>query len=344
MTRERVVIAPMGENESARAEISGRALARGFFDLLLPAGDSRPRGPSGRTFVRAADEIRSEGDGPRGGVPIEAVGNPTELQGALGRGYERGTIAIRWTGDRVLPLETVVAARRGRFELWVVTNRPAEVPAALGALEHGADRVFVEVGRPEEVDALERIVDPIGVGPLPWTLATIESIRPVGLGDRVIVDVTTLLGPDEGLLVGSSAAFLFHVASEAVGSTFTRPRRFRVNAGAAHSYTLLADGTTRYLSELEAGDAVCVATPNGPTRSARVGRLKIERRPLLLLKGRSFEQTRTLFVQEAETVRLSGSAGRVACTALLEGSEVYGVALAPARHLGSAVDESIEER
>lgn len=35
----------------------------------------------------------------------------------------------------------------------------------------------------------------------------------------------------------------------------TRP--FRVNAGPVHSYALLADGSTKYLSELAAGDQVC---------------------------------------------------------------------------------------
>lgn len=146
------------------------------------------------------------------------------------------------------------------------------------------------------------------------------------------------------MLVGSAAGYLFHIASEAEGSAFTRPRRFRVNAGAAHSYALLADGTTRYLDELEPGDAVLVAAPRSTARTARVGRLKIERRPLVLIRATALGHARTVFLQEAETVRLSTAERRVAVTELRPGTLVDGVSLPPARHLGTAVHETIEER
>jgi 3-dehydroquinate synthase II len=214
----------------------------------------------------------------------------------------------------------------------------SEVPGALGALEHGADRVFIELRQVGEVDELDRLVESATLPRPEWVLARLESAIPGGVGDRVIVDLTSLLAEEEGLVVGSSAAFLFHVASEALGSRYTGPRAFRVNAGAAHSYTLLADGTTRYLSELEAGDAVCVLSPKGSVRSARVGRVKIERRPMLLVRARAGENSRTVFLQEAETVRLSTPAGRVASTELTKGLDVYGVSLPPGRHLGTVDD------
>ena len=46
---------------------------------------------------------------------------------------------------------------------------------------------------------------------------------------------------------------MFLVHNESVGSSFTSPRPFRVNAGAVHCYTLSPDGNTKYLSELETG-------------------------------------------------------------------------------------------
>jgi 3-dehydroquinate synthase II len=164
------------------------------------------------------------------------------------------------------------------------------------------------------------------------------------MGDRVIVDTTSLLQPEEGMLVGSAAALLLHVASEAVGSRYTRPRPFRVNAGAAHMYTLLANGDTRYLSELVAGDPVLVARPEGPVRAVRVGRIKIERRPLALVEVERAGRTFTAFLQEAETVRLTTTEGRIATTELRAGATVLAVSLPPARHLGMAVEETIEER
>ena len=64
-------------------------------------------------------------------------------------------------------------------------------------------------------------------------------------------------------------------------SEFVPSRPFRVNAGAVHAYCLMADGSTKYLSELTAGDRVAIANPSNEIRSATIGRLKIERRPFL---------------------------------------------------------------
>jgi 3-dehydroquinate synthase II len=336
------VIVPAGETPQIRSAIVSRASARGFREFLLPP---TPHRRSAAMFERTDAGILAIRRGSRTApVRVETIRTPGELVQSLARAPGQGTIAIRWQGDRVIPLETAVAAGRGRFELWVVTDRLSEVPAALGALQHGADRVFVELVRPEQIDELERLLDASLDFPLSWGLARIESVEPGGLGDRVIVDLTSLLRAEEGLLIGSAAAFLFHVASEAEGSRYTRPREFRVNAGAAHSYTLLADGSTRYLAELAPGDAVCVATPKGAVRSARVGRLKIERRPMVLVRGRVHDRIRTVFLQEAETVALSTRRARVAATSLRAGIQVFGIHLPAARHLGSPIEESIEER
>ncbi len=343
MTRERVTIAPVSTDAAAIAVIVDRARRRGFRSFvvdrtsaLAPLADEEMIRRDGNHLFRADPDANP--------VPILPVSDELGLRHAVQGMAAGGILAIEWTSDRVIPLENAIAARGRRFELWVYARGPSEVPAALGALEHGADRVLVEVRAAEDVDRLEGIVD----GPLPagldWTAIPITELRPVGVGDRVIVDTTSILRPAEGLLVGSVAAFLFHVASEAVGSKFSRPRPFRVNAGAAHSYVLMADGSTRYLAELAAGDAVLVVEPRGAARAVRVGRIKIERRPLDVLVGDDDGQRRTLFLQEAETVRVSTESGRVATTDLDVGAKVLGVRLPAARHLGHAIDETIEER
>jgi 3-dehydroquinate synthase class II len=53
---------------------------------------------------------------------------------------------------------------------------------------------------------------------------------------------------------------------------------------------------------------------------------------------------RTIFLQEAETVRLSTEGGRVASTEAAPGLVVRAVRLPAARHLGRTVEETIEER
>jgi 3-dehydroquinate synthase II len=106
----------------------------------------------------------------------------------------------------------------------------------------------------------------------------------------------------------------------------------------------MGDGTTRYLSELQPGDAVLVSRPGGSARSVRVGRIKIERRPLVIVTAAVDASPRTVFLQEAETVRLSAESARVPTTELSVGTRVHGVKMPPARHLGRSVEETIIER
>ncbi len=343
MTRDRVTIALPDADEATRAAILDRARRRGFARFHDRAELPVAPGEGEEVVVREGDRLR--GVGPAGSdVVVATVADAATLELAVRATPPGGVLAIEWTGDRVIPLENAIAARGRRFAVWVYARTPAEVSGALGALEHGADRVFVEIHSVEQVDELESLVEGPTSQPLQWIRAPVLAVRPAGIGDRVLVDTTSLLAPEEGLLVGSAAAFLFHVASEAVGSAFSRARPFRVNAGAAHSYVLLADGTTRYLSELEPGDAVLVTRPEGGVRSARVGRVKIERRPMVVVTADDAGTPRTIFLQEAETVRLSTESGRVASTELAPGASVRAVHLPPARHLGHAVEETVHER
>jgi 3-dehydroquinate synthase II len=338
---ERVAIAPEAEGAAENRAIVARARQRGFRRFVVPAGADVPA-PGGEIVVREGEGLRLAPGAPL--VPIRPIDGPAELDRALAEAPAGGLLVLRWLGDRVIPLEAAVAGRGRRFELWTFARRPSDAPAALGALEHGADRVIVPVRSPQEVDELERVLGSPVLPGLAWTTVPVTEVHPAGVGDRVIVDTTSLLAPEEGLLVGSAAGFLFHVASEAVGSTFSRPRPFRVNAGAPHSYVLMADGGTRYLSELNANDAVLAVRPGGPARPVRVGRLKLERRPLVVVRADDDGVARTVFLQEAETVRLSGEHGRIPTTELGIGARVQGVRLPPARHLGAAVEETIEER
>lgn len=342
MTHERVAIAPSASSSEENRAILARARARGFGRFVVSSDLSVDARPGEEILVREGEVVALPGASLR--IPVVSVGEPADLENALRDRPLGSALAIEWTGDRMIPLENAIAHAGRRFDLWVFAREPRETPGALGALEHGARRVIVAVRTPGEVDELELLLEGTVSFALDWTLVEVRSVRPSGVGDRVLVDTTSLLDPSEGLLVGSAAGFLFHVASEAVGSQFSRPRPFRVNAGAAHSYVLLADGSTRYLSELEPGDAVLVCRPNGTTRPGRVGRVKIERRPLVVVTAAVDGVDRTIFLQEAETVRLSAEATRVATTEIVAGTQVHGVRLAPARHLGRAVEETIIER
>lgn len=64
-------------------------------------------------------------------------------------------------------------------------------------------------------------------------------------------------------------------------SQYINSRPFRVNAGAVHAYAQAPGGKTAYLSELRSGSEVLVADAAGRTRTAVVGRCKVEVRPMV---------------------------------------------------------------
>ncbi len=147
------------------------------------------------------------------------------------------------------------------------------------------------------------------------------------------------------MLVGSFSSFLFLVHAEVLGSKYTNPRPFRVNAGAIHSYVLVSDDRTKYLSELGTGDKVMVVDRVGNCRSVVVGRSKVERRPIVLITAKANGQSGAILLQYAETVSLVSGDGSVrAVTEIKPGDMVKAmVSEQKGRHFGTAVDEDIRE-
>ena len=127
----------------------------------------------------------------------------------------------------------------------------------------GVDGVIFQTGSLNEVK--ETLVN-LGSKSFELKSAKILDIQEVGDGERVCVDTASMLHKGEGMLIGSRANFMFLVHNESVGSSFTSPRPFRVNAGAVHCYTLSPDGTTKYLSELETGSEVLILNSKGKAR------------------------------------------------------------------------------
>ena len=76
-----------------------------------------------------------------------------------------------------------------------------------------------------------------------------------------------------------------------------------------------------------------------------MGRLKIEKRPLMLIKARVKDRVVSTIVQNAETIRLTDSAGKaVSVVSLTAGDKVLVAVEEGARHFGYKIDETIEEK
>jgi len=165
------------------------------------------------------------------------------------------------------------------------------------------------------------------------------------MGDRVCIDTCTSMMPGQGMLVGNSSSALFLIHSESVSNPYVAPRPFRVNAGAVHAYIRVPEGKTRYLSELTAGDPVLIVDFQGKTTVATVGRIKIEKRPMMLIQARAGERMISTIVQNAETIRLTDPEGHpVSVVRLAPGDKVRVAVETCARHFGYKIEETITER
>ncbi len=240
---------------------------------------------------------------------------------------------------KIIPLENIIAKlHKLHTKIFAVANTPEEVRKMFSILEIGVDGVIFSTGSINEVK--EALVY-LGTKNFDLRSAKISEIKEVGNGERVCVDTASMLGRGEGMLIGSRSNFLFLVHNESVGSSFTSPRPFRVNAGAVHCYTLSPDGTTKYLSELETGSEVLVIDSRGKARRATVGRSKIESRPMLMIKAQVGEEMGGIIAQNAETIRFVRPNGHLVSVTHLKKGDTVLVYAKPAtgRHFGMEVDD-----
>jgi 3-dehydroquinate synthase II len=288
------------------------------------------------------------------------VGRKVDVSNSEGQAKARAMAgSVEWIlldlGDwKMIPIENIIAAcGGGPTKVAARISSAEQVLGAAFALQVGVDALLV----PEEILSTALIAksqrgeDSVASTPhekVPFSLSNIEviEVKEGGIGDRVCVDLTSMLEDGEGMLVGSSSTSMVLVHGETVESEFVPTRPFRVNAGAAHSYILKADGSTSYLCELKMGDEIMVVESTGKCRTATVGRIKIERRPLILFrwKDENDNEAGTL-LQQAETVRLiTSSAELISITQLVKGTNLMGWNGGMGRHIGIPIQAEVTER
>jgi len=308
-------------------------------------GDGTVRLPpdfAGSKDIAAAVHLTREGKTVAGYVVIK---NKKYEQFAVELGKSCDYLIVIGTDWKVIPLENLIAALQNvDVEIFAGVRDAQEAKLALETLEHGSDGVLLDTDNLSEIKKVISVRDRSGMEKIPLVKATVTKVKPVGMGDRVCVDTASLMVPGEGMLIGSQSNGLFLVHSESEESPYVAARPFRVNAGAVHAYIRVGE-KTRYLSELASGDDVLIVDSEGETRPAVVGRVKIERRPLMLVEA-EVEGTRIkTLLQNAETIKLVGSGGKpVPVTALKEGDEVMVYFEAAARHFGIKIEETIIEK
>eukprot|EP00971_Amphidinium_carterae_P215270 4272281-Amphidinium_carterae.1 len=292
-------------------------------------------------------------------VDGKEVGRAVNVSTAEGQAKARAMAgSVEWIllefGEwAMIPAENIVAAcDGGPTRVAARVENASQVMGAAFALQIGVDALMVPSGILETAliaksQRGEAVQPQLAIATIKFGLERFEIVKvdDGGVGQRVCVDLTSLLDLGEGMLTGSSSSSMVLVHSETVPSEFVPSRPFRVNAGAVHAYILMADDSTKYLSELRMGDAVAIVNGNGSRRVGIVGRCKVERRPFLLVTWRdSSGQEAGTLLQQAETVRLvQDSKDCVSVTSLEPGTQVLGWVARGARHVGKMVSGQVDE-
>jgi 3-dehydroquinate synthase II len=312
------------------------ALEGGADGLLVPEGCSEKVRELGRI-----ETISEDGDLVLGrDVVTFTITSGADEEEILKRAQTQRVIldCSDWT---IIPLENLIA--KGADVIAQVRSLE-EAETAFGILEKGVRQILFH---PADAVSLKHALTRLRAGDsrTALTTAAIEEVRPVGMGDRVCIDTCSNMQPGEGMLVGNSSGALFLVHAESLANPYVAPRPFRVNAGPVHAYTRIPGGRTCYLSELSAGDSIQIVDYQGNTVPGVVGRLKIEKRPLMLVTAAIGEKTASVLLQNAETVRLTQPDGRpVSIVTLKPGDTVLAAVEASGRHFGYKIDETITEK
>ena len=276
---------------------------------------------------------------------LKRVSNNEDID-EIGRASQAGAdfVIVEAEDWKIIPLENVIAKlHKSSTKVYTSIKNAEEIRTMFSVLELGVDGVIFSTDNEKEVNELRNYLDAFVFS---IKSAKILDVSDVGTGERVCVDTTSMLQVGEGMLIGSKANFLFLIHNESVGSSFTSPRPFRVNAGAVYCYTVMPDGKTKYLSEIEAGSEVLIVKNDGSSRRVTVGRSKIETRPLRLIRAEIEGETGTIILQNAETIRFTKSDGTLLpVTEARVGDEILCYIKPPSgRHFGMEVKEFIVEK
>lgn len=250
-------------------------------------------------------------------------------------------VVVTTSDWKIVPLENLMARTSNIF---VEVDDLKSARTAAGILEKGVDGLIITSRNPIRI---QEIIKEMKSTDQSIALAKfrIDIIRPLGMGDRVCVDTCTIMGPGEGILVGNSSQALFLIHAECIENPYVAPRPFRVNAGPVHAYVLVSGGKTRYLSELKGGDEILKVSSKGEVGPIVVGRVKIERRPLLLVEAIGLDGTVSTIVQNAETIRMVAPDGEaISVVKLKKGDKVLGYVEEAGRHFGHKIKETITEK
>lgn len=245
-----------------------------------------------------------------------------------------------------IPLELIIARLQGSDTSLLKRETTCEAAkTAFGVMEQGSDGVLFASDDLAEINRMSDYMLQAARRHLDLQPLVVAELRHIGMGVRGCVDTVDMLTQEEGMLVGSTSSGGVFICSETHYLPYMNLRPFRVNAGAVHSYLWTADDRAEYITDLGVGSKVLCVNTSGESREVIVGRMKIEVRPLLMIRGMADGSEINVIVQDDWHIRIMGADGKPRnATAIRPGDELLAYVDQPGRHVGIKVQETIIER
>jgi 3-dehydroquinate synthase II len=337
------VRADIAADQDDRKKIVTTALENNFTNIVVKEEDIEVFNKLGKfELIKLADNKILLNNS--SGEFIE-IKDKTDQERAMELAGKTDYVLVSASDWKVIPIENLIATYQNTdSKLLVEITEPREAKLYLETLEVGSHGVVLKTEVFNKIIELRKVIDEFEVNSVKLVPGKIVTMKSVGMGDRVCIDTCSMLNVGEGMLIGSQSNGLFLVHSESVESEYVASRPFRVNAGPVHLYILAPGDKTKYLSDLKAGDEVLVVDISGKARTTVIGRVKIEKRPLLLIEVEVENKTFNIILQNAETIRLISDSEPKSIVELHEGDSVLLWVDTSGRHFGMKVDESIVEK
>lgn len=332
MSKEIWVRADRSDNKEDRKETVISALESGVDVALVRAEDS-DFAEFGKVTLHVAGKD----------VELVELRTPEDQDRAMAMAGKADAVVLDSKDWTVIPLENLIAKFRGtKTKVLACASNIEDAKLYTQTLEKGVDGIVIDVDDPEDIRKFAGAIG--GAGKIDLQALEVLSVKNIEMGDRVCVDTCSNMVPGEGMLVGSYSNCLFLIQSESEENGYVAARPFRVNAGAVHEYCMVPGGGTRYLSEVSAGDSVLVCDRDGNTRTASVGRCKVEVRPLLMVEATDGRKKYNVVLQNAETIKVVTASGSKSVTTIVPGDRILAHLSTGGRHFGMAVEETITEK
>lgn len=271
-------------------------------------------------------------------------------QETMNQGWKIGIkfdfLLVSFKSETNIPLELLIAKLQTENTVILKQVKDFEdAEVSFGVMEQGCHGVVLNSEKSEDILDFDNYMKQNKIGTVKLVNAKVTGVEHIGMGHRACIDTTTMLGKDEGMIIGSISGGGLLVSSETHYLPYMELRPFRVNAGAIHSYIWSTDGMTRYISELKSGDKVLAVDTSGKSREVTIGRVKTELRPLLKIEVETENGLLNVIVQDDWHIRIFGGDGepRNASTVKI-GDDMLVYTCEGGRHVGIKIDENFCEK